>query len=213
MALELKKWVRWVFDGPATYVVWRSSELDQFCGPDEPTLRRLTEVFENAAGMLEPYSDASINQAFWDLRGYMNHAVLSESIEWVVRERFIRSFEQLFREFFAVRCKPVLGCNSEEGSPLNSVCYMWFEINGWHWHSPVPLSRNRLDSAFLASMQSILAIDHAACQEAALHGLGHWHESHPAEVQRIIDEFLERKPQLREELREYACDAREGLVQ
>lgn len=63
-------------------------------------------------------------------------------------------------------------------------------------------------------MRSILAIDHVACQESALHGLGHGHHrEQAAAVERIVDEFLEREGNLRPELRKYAQAARIGCVQ
>jgi hypothetical protein len=64
-------------------------------------------------------------------------------------------------------------------------------------------------------LRSILAIDHSACQESALHGLGHRCEigrDNP-EVEAIIDDFLKRKLDLRPELRQYALSARRGMVQ
>ncbi len=196
---------------PLRRIFIRLSELDEFCGRDAATLQRLTEVFECASTLLGHYEDESLDQAFWDLSSTVLVSVRDESIEWAVRERFIRSFEPLFREFFAVRCRPVLGHLSEEGSPLNSACYMWFDFDCWRFTID-PLDGNPVDSAFLASMRAILAIDHVACEESALHGLGHWHHDHPVEVESIIDEFLACGPRLREDLREYACSARAGCV-
>jgi len=48
---------------------------------------------------------------------------------------------------------------------------MWWDFDCWY---------STPDSALLATMRSILAIDHVACQESALHGLGHWHWQHGA---------------------------------
>lgn len=87
----------------------------------------------------------------------------------------------------------------------------WFDFDCWRFTIDPPTG-NPVDSAFLASMRAILAIDHVACQESALHGLGHWHHDHPAAVEGIIDEFLERKSSFRGELREYADSARAGCV-
>ncbi len=61
-------------------------------------------------------------------------------------------------------------------------------------------------------MQRVLALDALACQESALHGLGHWHLRYPAEVEGAIDAFLERRPQLDPRLRQYAFSARRGCV-
>jgi hypothetical protein len=203
VALEMVEWIDRVFGGPTSPDVNRLIELDEFCGPDQTTLLRLTEVFEAGGTLLARYSDESLNQAFWDLSSNVLFALGDKSIEWALRHRLIGSFETLFREFFAVRCMPALGHLDEAGSPLNSACYMWWDFDCWY---------STPGSALVASMQSILAIDHAACQESALHGLGHWyHRGHSAAVQSIIDEFLESE-HLRVELREYAHSARAGYV-
>lgn len=204
---ELKEWVAQVFDGPSEPDVNRLIELDEFCAA--ATLRRLAEVFENAATLLAPYSDESIDQTFWNLSSDAFTGLTDQHIEWAVRRRFIESFDPLFREFFAARCRPALGHLSEEATGLNLSCYMWWDMMNLWYYQPDPLTRD----ACLASMRSILAIDHVACQESALHGLGHWHRGHPTEVEGVIDEYLQRNPALREELREYANSARTGHVQ
>lgn len=81
VAVELEEWVGRVFGRPVTDDFHRLSELD---------------------AALE-----SLDQAFWDLSSNVLIAITDESIEWTVRDRFIRSFEMLFREFFAVRCRVV----------------------------------------------------------------------------------------------------------
>jgi hypothetical protein len=210
VALELKEWAELIFGVSVEPSVERVIALDEFCGSDAASLQRLAEVFEGAGTLLAPYSDAAVAQAFWDLSSNVFPAVFEESIDWAVRHRFLRSFEPLFRNLFEVRCTPDLG-HFSQGCPLNTACYMWFDFNCWT-STPDPLTRNRLDTEFLASMRSILGIDHVACQESALHGLGHWHRNHPAEVESIIDDFLERRPRLSEELREYAGYARQGRV-
>jgi hypothetical protein len=201
----MKEWMDRLFGGSARASADRLIELDEFCGPNRITLQRLAEVFERNATLLSPYGDETLNRAFWDLSSNVLFALGDTSIEWALRERVINSFEILFRDCFAVRCKPVLGHVSEEGSPLNSACYMWWDFDCWY---------STRDSALLASMRSILSIDHVACQESALHGLGHWfHRGQGEAVKRIIDEFLERHRRLPVELREYAHAARTGSVE
>jgi hypothetical protein len=62
-------------------------------------------------------------------------------------------------------------------------------------------------------MRRILAVDSVACQESALHGLGHWQRHYPTFVREAIDEFLTTRKNMRRELREYAQCARHGCVQ
>jgi hypothetical protein len=208
--LELTEWVDRVF-GQAEPSDYNPMRLDGLCEPDQATVLKLIEVFENPAAILKPYSDQVLNRAFWDLSSDVFRVVYEMAIDWAVRLRFIRSFETLFRDLFAVRCTPTLGHLSEDGSRLNTVCYMWWDFDCWS-PMPDPLTRNPFDSAFLASMRSILAIDHVACQESALHGLGHWYPAHSAEVESIIDEFVKSQRHLPEGLSQYASSARRGYV-
>lgn len=61
----------------------------------------------------------------------------------------------------------------------------------------------------LEVMEATLTIGHIACQEGALHGLGHWAECYPDRVGRIIDQYLMNPAP---ELRDYAIAARSGGV-
>jgi len=61
-------------------------------------------------------------------------------------------------------------------------------------------------------MTNALALDSIACQESALHGLGHWHGAYPDEVEAIVDRFLAAHPTSRPELLTYARSARSGCV-
>jgi hypothetical protein len=144
--LEMKGWMDRLFGETANTGAPRLIELDEFCGPNLITLQRLAKVFENCAVWLAPYSDERLNRTFWDLSSNVLFVLGDNTIEWALRQRVISSFENLFREFFAVRCKPVLGHLSEEGSPLNMACYMWWEFDCWHsTPSPALLPVMRID--------------------------------------------------------------------
>jgi len=57
--------------------------------------------------------------------------------------------------------------------PLNYVCYMWwdeFPSIASAGDSDLPM----LHDAALRTMERILLLSSLACQESALHGLGHW---------------------------------------
>ena len=69
-----------------------------------------------------------------------------------------------------------------------------------------------LQEAALATVKRILMLDSVACQESALHGLGHWHSLQPDRVESIIDDFLAAHPTARVELLAYARSARCGCV-
>ncbi|HVP00601.1 MAG TPA: hypothetical protein VMT15_21170 [Bryobacteraceae bacterium] len=191
-------WLDRLFGETEANGVDRLVELDEFCPPDRSTFARLAQVFESPAVWLAPYSEAFVSQAFWDLIQVFGELGRTPA-DWDLHLRVFRSFEVLFREYFAVRCTPELA-HLSEGGALNEVCYMWWDFDCWDF---IP------DDIFLSMLRSILAINHAACQESALHGLGH--NSSP-EAEAIIDDFLLREPNLRPDLREYALRARKGKI-
>ena len=70
-----------------------------------------------------------------------------------------------------------------------------------------------MERSVLKLMQRTLDIDHLACRESALHGLGHWKFEHPDEVELIIDNWLEKhKNTISNPLKEYAEAARTGRI-
>ena len=80
--------------------------------------------------------------------------------------------------------------------------------------SPNTLSGNLLNAAALRSNdRDFEHRESIACRESALHGLGHWHDVYPAEVELIIDRFLSGYRELRPETVNYAKIARCGCVQ
>ena len=116
-----------------------------------------------------------------------------------------------FERLFSPRCAPALGHLSEAGQPLNTCCYMW-----WDEFPCIALpddpDRELLNGAALDVMRRTLRLDSPACQEAALHGLGHWSRYHPTEVEAAIDGYLADGREKRLELIAYAQSARCGCV-
>ena len=124
----------------------------------------------------------------------------------------VRACESLFRKLLLPRCSPHLShCDWHGAAPLNSICYMWWDIMPVHG-GPQEDDRRALHAAALETMRAILQMDSVACQESALHGLGHWHTAFPEETERMIDAFVRSHPHTRPELLTYARGARCGCV-
>lgn len=146
--------------------------------------------------------------------------------------------ETLYRDLFAKHCALTLSHVDSSENPLNGVCYMWWDILPWGdyedlaradgsppedddelgaLHSravPEKFAQFRfLHLAMLETLREILRIDHPACREGALHGLGHLQEIYPREVSQIVQEFLSREKALSADLVAYANAAAEGAVQ
>ena len=96
-------------------------------------------------------------------------------------------------------------------SPLNAVCYMWWDIMPVYG-GPRLEDRYALHRAALHVMATVLDFESLACAESALHGLGHWHRAYPERVESLIDGFLATHSDARPELLTYARSVRYGCV-
>lgn len=227
-------WVRHVFD----HAVARISEA-WYWEIDSETFELnsmrfvayATKLFEESAHVLAPYTDEQVDQGFWFLVGATSELdiLCSDVVPLPDRLRCIRSIFRLFEQCFARRCTPHLSHITEEGvGPMNSICYMWWDLL-WHlitiWRDET-FSRQfpeesrlhqanigEIDEACISVMESILELPSIACQESALHGLGHWVGFRQERCRDVIAAFLKRHPELRPELREYAVRAQEAKIQ
>jgi hypothetical protein len=134
------------------------------------------------------------------------------SVPIATRVRCVRSCETLFRQLLLPRCSPHLSHRDEPGaSPLNLVCYMWWDTMPVYGGSH-PQDRHALHQAALETMGAILQMGSVACQESALHGLGHWHSNFPEQVEDLVDAFIRSHANARPDLLAYARSARCGCV-
>lgn len=216
-SLPWNEWVLLVFDhageGPEWY--WEA-DAPWWDGPAAVTLEYLTRLFSEPLAVLSEFSDAQLNRGFWYLLGSSGdnypQVLADETLPVDARIRCLDAMPRVFRDIFAARCTPHLSHLDEPGAGvLNSACYMWWDIITF-FAAPERPERRPVDMAALEAMRRTLEIGHVACQENALHGLGHWARQYPAEVQSIIDGFLRTQADARPELLTYARSARVGCV-
>jgi hypothetical protein len=212
-----EQWVTWVFDHPAGKPEWHWTDRTP-----RPTrgdaLPYMIELFEAPEGPLRAFSDAQLNQGLWFLASNSCsehfYAFTDLRLPEEQRLRGVRAIGTLYARLFAKRCSPHLGHLGEPGAgALNSVCHMLWDI------APLPRSRDQaslaaVNIAAIDVMEACLALDHDACRESALHGLGesHWFVPTRQRVQAAVDAFLARSAGLRSELVAYAERARAGHV-
>lgn len=200
----------------------------------------LTQLFENSASLATRFSDAQLNQGLYFLISPGSsshcHALLNAEVPWTERERGIPSIVALYRDLFVSRCSAHLGhlqpaidwgtalsdflkrwrphdkvATVAEPNPLNAVCYMWWDVCPLLANPRYP-DQTQTDGVVLELLAAILRLPTPACQESALHGLGHLDYSYPKAVAEIIDGYLQREPGISKPLREYAKRARSGSV-
>ena len=176
----------------------------------------LNRLFENPEPALEAFADSQIAQGLT----YLVNTMASGDSRWFCstavpvdeRIRCVKAIAPFFEQLFKPRCTPHLSHLSEvDAGPLNGVCYMWWDVFPslafpGDPHLPV------LHDAALSTMKRILHLDSLACQESALHGLGHWQPEHEEKVAAIIDDFCEAYRETDPRLLVYAKSARCGCV-
>lgn len=214
-----EQWLKSLFDHPADNMDVYHDAVDKSYWCDNSARRHIafvTEAFENAEDVLGMYSNAQLNQGLWHLMGHGTEylfSLLNRRVTWAARERCLRSIIVLFEQIFVRRCSPGLGHLSEaQDNHLNGICYMWWDLDVLPFYPLEDPIRRRINEFCLDIMATILSMDSMACQESALHGLGHEHLYHPQYVETTIDAFLIRNPNIRPELAAYARRAKFGRV-
>ncbi|WP_394794675.1 hypothetical protein [Armatimonas sp.] len=196
-------WVRAWFDHPENWDwVCDFPLLETEISPNA-TLAYTTQLFRYAGVLLAPYSDTQVgnglNALIWE--GDSPLTILqNKNLPRFECRACLKGIYRVYKEIFAVRCPEV-------SQKLGHVCFMWWDI--FPLYDTV---RPELNETVLTTLERTLALPHLACQEAALHGLGHWQSANPARVHGIIDTFLATKKVRRPELVSYAQAARAGRV-
>ncbi len=212
----LGDWLESVFEHPVTKPSWWWNENAKLpLSPDKASreaLDLLTTLCESPA-VLAAYTDEQVAQGLWFLfdTSCSEYTTLlrNQDLPWAARQRCLNAILTLYGDLFAVRCAPVMG--HPFSKPLNGMCYMLWDLSEAlepHPEGPEP----EVDEACLAILSQTLLISHIACQDSALHGLGHWASAYPERVASTIDEFLRDNPAAPSELREFALRAREAKV-
>jgi GTP-binding protein len=208
------EWLKWVFDHPEDKEWWWDEPDADEGGRwlDRPPVQALTfvtKLFENPVRHLSRYSDAQIDQGLWFIVGSSN----SKHFMWIVdgrvdlglRKRCIRSIENLSRELLAPRCSDEV---IDGTKPLDSICYMLWDLATHDAGRRDP----EIDKEAVNTLARIITIPSIACQQSALHGLGHL--VHDACMgANIIQKYLDDNPNLRSDIRTYAQRALVGKVQ
>jgi hypothetical protein len=245
--LPFDAWLDYLFGAPVGPSGFRESDewWDERADPAR-AVEYLTGLFEAPGVLLERYPQEQIDRGLWFLAGESGHLgpLLTPGVAWEARRRGLLAMEHLYGRLFAVACTNHLGYldrGPEPPAPLNSSCYMWWDLfptwggdaaperaSSWGTsqrarrkleraggHPAGPRSDETLrtvDEAILAVLERTLRIDSEACREGALHGLGHWSRRYPERSAAIVDAWLGTAPPISPELRRYAESARAGCV-
>ena len=166
------------------------------------------------ASIVAAYGEEQINKAIWHIygatSGYMWDA-MDKSLN-TRRVEFMTSVKDLYTNGFARFCSPYFGHldrGPKNARPMNSACYMLWDMDGIE--CPAINGDTELLAASVDVLTHALGLDNLACNESALHGLGHLATMFAAKTSPPINAFLRRK-NLPVELRDYALNAKAGSI-
>ena len=211
-------WIAHCFDHAVTPQAWYTApDAPEWDAPAALTLDYLTRLFNSPVESVGRFSDAQLNQGFWYLASssFSDHmyVLVDATLPEAARLACLGAMKQLFGQLFAARCtnRPSHGAAADELSELNKICFMWWEVLPLHGEPNDP-RRIKFDQAVLALQRDTLAMESLACQESALHGLGHWSYYYRTKVRPMIEAYLDGMPD-HAALRAYAQLAADGKVQ
>jgi hypothetical protein len=218
--LSYHDWIDYVFDHAVPFYeqAWYwEPDADWWSPQPSQAIEYLTRLFEDPAPLADQFADSQIGQGLYYLidNGAGTHCrfLIDGSVPIEDRVRCIEAMQTLFARLFQPRCAPVLSHLDEPGgNKLNQVCYMWWDIIPLAASSK-PRKPDPIHEASLGVMHATLQLPNPACQESAIHGLGHWARAYPEFTAATIDAYLAANRTLRPGLVRYAQAARTGCVQ
>lgn len=169
--------------------------------------REITEI-------IGEYGEESVNAAIWYLYGGgsgMTSEILDPS-QGSQRFEFMDSVRGLYANGFVRFCSRHFGHldrGPEPPRPLNSACYMLWDMDGIE--CPAINGDKELLDASIDVLSFALRLESWACQESALHGLGHLAMKFPNRTTSVIESYL-RRDDHPPELKMYAQSALAGCV-
>jgi hypothetical protein len=221
--LDFEDWVRYCFDRPIEDPQWYWQEdetgaLKDWYSPEARQLARyLRTLFEDVSTYLRPFTDAQIAQGLYYICSVGSDYFFvarqppvphDDQVAWVL------AIQQLYAQLFLPRCTHYDGhrdSGPEAPHPLNTVCYMFWDLDRLEGAAMVPGHEHLVDPIFQV-LSYALFLPSPACNESALHGLGHLRRYHPGRVERLIDDYLQRSDLTTPSLVSYARAARQGHV-
>lgn len=203
-----EEWLANAFEG----VPWEREGLFETDGAPTCVLiaTYLVRLFESPGLLMELYTGDQLRNGFWFICG------IESGCFWSARERHVPvelqirwmdSLGDLYEKLFAPVCSGHLSHLDEGPShPLNSPVYMLWDTGALEGAAMFPddLQSHHLIEPIFRLLERAISLPSIACQESALHGLGHLAHCHPDRVKGIVGRFLHESSGLRPELRTYA---------
>ena len=214
--MNISEFTQYLYDRPANKTEWYfEDDHEDIDLPKDQLVQLATQAFNSVVDVTNHFDERQICMGLRYLVnpscGPVPYLYMDTSIDFAIRSSAISSMRNVFRYLFASLRNELGLYRVSGGAPFSfgETCYMWWDMFPRHGVPRQP-ELEETDAVICRTIGSILEIDNLACQESALHGLGHWFSSRPDEIVEMVGVFLPRAPV---ELKEYAMDAMQGRVQ
>jgi hypothetical protein len=229
--ISFEAWISHIFDHDDPDWHWDMDvPLWDYEAEPKRTLEILNRLFEAPEFLVAQFTPNQIGAGlnFLVNNSCSNYAfvLLNHSLPIEDRTRCLKNIATMYETVLAKICMRTAHHNEQTWPPAHtradSLCFMFWDAFPMYSHTrnhhgqPLKVIENeednsKIEAACLDAMERTLAIDHIACQEGALHGLGHWQMFYPERVVPIIDRYL-ASSHAQPELTNYAQSARTGSV-
>lgn len=221
--LSYEEWITYCFDREVADPQWywsigEEGEGDWYQPAPSVLIVYLQRLFTHSDELFVVYTEEQIAQGLYFIcsSGSSYFQIVRQvSVSSADQVKWVQSICNLYRDLFAKYCSHFYGhldSGPEAAKPLNSLCYMFWDLDGIEGAAMFPGEEHLIEPIFEV-LACALSQPNPACIESALHGLGHLEFAHPERVRCIIDGFLNSASQIPDELLEYAKNASSGCVQ
>ena len=224
--LSYEGWVTHIFDHPILELQWWWQDEDSgyyqyWPGERQDPVRSLaylTRLFQESGKLPGRFTNWQIDQGLNYLvsnscSDYM-FVLTNVDLPWTDRRACFDAMITLYRDLMATVYQHTseelfrLGLQNEQPT---YACSMWWDVIPLYGSMPVP-DADLIDEAVINIFEQVILMDSEACQESAIHGLGHWHFGVPDRTEPIVKRYLARND-ISPGMREYAQQALYGNIQ
>ncbi len=185
---------------------------------NEQLARYMERLFRTSGELPKTWSYKVLNRGLWYVGGMESQFFhrMCRSVPVNQQQQAVLALRTLYSDLFKPSCPDHFGhldAGPEPANPLSSACYMLWDMDGGIGTLAVR-GNVTVRAAAYEVLRYALELESVACNESALHGLGHLHHAHGKRAARLVDEFLARRSRtVAPQLKRYAEAARVGLVQ
>jgi hypothetical protein len=234
ITMEYNEWIKGIFatKREGLYPLKWEDEVwdDNTCSlPPGEVLDLIATTFSRAGEDLRPFSDEQVASGLNFITNECQtllYNIYEVHVETSQRLAVINGVYVLYRDCLALRCSNDPAAEAKAENPLDIYAYMFWDASALSIYSVLKHNleaKNELTDAILNVLENTLKLPNAMCQRAAIHGLGHsvYHvdsdsagEHRTKWLQRIykIIDFYCGLSTTHESLRQYACQARTGMI-